>query len=110
ACEVFEFEANPNSGFSIANVLIDKPATVSENTPNLRLLRNLDEDITDMVINYPTAGTRKCVYTIHQQTFTNGAHSCGFSSPAQGQDFTKNSTSTITFKFQALQSGNDCQH
>jgi len=110
ACEVFEFEANPNSGFSITNVLIDKPASVIENTPNLRLLRNLDEDITDLVIDYPSGGTRKCVFTVHQQKFTSGAHSCGFSSPAQNQSFTKNSTSTITFKFQALQSGTDCQH
>jgi len=103
-------EANPNSGFSITNVLIDKPASVIENTPNLRLLRNLDEDITDLVIDYPSGGTRKCVFTVHQQKFTSGAHSCGFSSPAQNQSFTKNSTSTITFKFQALQSGTDCQH
>lgn len=108
-CEVFEFEANPNAGFSTTNVIIDKNPTIFESQPNLRLLRNLDEDITDMVIDYPAGGTRKCVFTINQQTFTNGARSCGFSSPAQNQNFVKNSTSSIAFKFQAVQPGGDCK-
>jgi hypothetical protein len=110
-CEVFAFEAEPNAGFTTTNLAIDKPANLVESTPNLRLLRNLDEDITTGVVDYPTSGTRtKCVFTVNQQTFTNGAQSCGFSSPANGQNLNKNQTASIPFKFRAVAPGGDCQH
>src|SRR5262249_39595326 len=65
-CEVFEFEANPNLGFTSTNLQI--VPNVGESTPNLRLLRNLDEDVTNGVVNYPLSGTRsKCVFTVNSQ-------------------------------------------
>lgn len=105
-CEVFEFEANPNSGFSVTNTQITPPATVTETAlDNLRLLRNLDEDITNDV---DISGTKtKCVYTVNVQTTDPAFEICGntFSSPANGQTFTKNQTSTITFKFKVSPTG-----
>ena len=108
-CEVFTLEAEPNSGFSITNLLIDKPAFLDEHTPNLRLIRNLDEDITTGVIDYPTSGTatKKCVYTVNQQTSNPAFEICGggFSSPAKGTNFDKNKTASIAFKFKVAQAG-----
>ena len=114
-CESFEVEANPNSGFDRTNYqIVPSSADIDRlpDTPNLRFLRNLDEDITNFVIDYPLGGTRtKCVITVNTQTpSAAGAHSCGFSSPSSGQNFTKSSTSSIPFKFQAVAAGGDCQH
>jgi hypothetical protein len=103
-CEVFEFEANPNAGFTSMNIQMDPDPNIIEHTPNLRFIRNLDEDITAGVVNYPLKSSGKCVFTVNSQTF-NFPESvlCGnpFQSPIKGQTFTKNSTSSITFKFQA---------
>src|SRR5438876_2423876 len=74
ACEVFEFDANPNSGFSTPNVIIDTAA--NESAPNLRVLRNLDEDTTSGVINYPTIG-KQCVVTVNRQTSSDAFEICG---------------------------------
>jgi hypothetical protein len=118
-CEVFELELNqdPNSGFATTNVLIETPANFPESTPNLRVLRNLDADGTDVVVNYPAGtclpGQRNCnsVYTVNQQSSVANALSCGFQSPAQGQTFTKTAGSSIPFKFTATSgSPQDCQH
>jgi hypothetical protein len=99
-CEIFELEANPNSGYSVTNTQITPPSGITETAlDNLRLLRNHGEDITtdpDLV------GTRtNCVYTSNVQTSNPAFEICGnsFSSPANGQSFTKNQTSTISFKF-----------
>src|SRR6185503_5158825 len=108
-CEVFTVEAEPNSGFTVTNLLIDKPLGFVEQTPNLRLLRNLDEDITTGVIDYPTSGTatKKCVYTVNQQTSNPAFEICGggFSSPAKGTHFDKNKTASISFKFKVAPAG-----
>jgi hypothetical protein len=105
SCEVFQIDANPNPGFT-TNVKIDRPANVSENTPNLRLLRNLDEDITTSVVNYPTSGTRtKCVFTVNQQTSNKAFQICGDGFSSLATSFSKNKTSTITFKFKVSQTG-----
>lgn len=105
-CEVFEFEANPNSGFTVANTQITPPSSVTVTADdNLRLLRNLDEDITNDV---DISGTKtKCVYTINKQTTNPAFQICNdsFSSPANGQAFVKNQTSTITFKFKVSPTG-----
>jgi len=103
-CEVFEFEANPNLGFSTPNVIIDTAHT--EFTSNLRVLRNLDEDTTSGVINYPTIG-KQCVVTVNQQTSDDAFEICGggFSSPANGQTFMKKQTSSIAFKFKVSPTG-----
>jgi hypothetical protein len=50
------------------------------------------------------------VFTVNTQVFSAGAHSCGFQSPVQGQNFTKTGGSSIPFKFTAISSGTDCQH
>jgi hypothetical protein len=108
ACEVFEFETNPPLDPSIVsnvNVQICSSADCAKDDssslyPNPRLLRNLDEDITDGINTYPLSGTRSnCVYTVNKQTFTPKAQSCGFQSPVQGQTFTKTQGSSIPFKF-----------
>ena len=108
-CEIFTFEAEPNTGFTVTNLLIDKPADLVEHTPNLRLLRNLDEDITTGVIDYPTSGTatKKCVYTVNQQRSNPAFEICGggFSSPAKGTHFDKNKTASISFKFKVAPAG-----
>ena len=103
-CEVFEFEANPNFVFSTPNVIIDTAA--NESTPNLRVLRNLDEDTTSGVINYPTIG-KQCVVTVNRQTSSDAFEICGgtFSSPAGGQTFTKKQTASIAFKFKVSPTG-----
>ena len=103
-CEVFEFEANPNFVFSTPNVIIDTAA--NESTPNLRVLRNLDEDTTSGVINYPTIG-KQCVVTVNKQTSNSNFEICGggFSSPAGGQTFTKKQTASIAFKFKVSPTG-----
>jgi hypothetical protein len=104
-CEIFEFEANPGTGFTIENLQLDKPTALVETTPNLRMLRDFDEDITDGVINYPlrstSCSTCKSVFSVNQQTSDAGFFICGggFSQPSQGQDFVKNQTSAIVFKF-----------
>src|SRR5207249_324189 len=113
-CEVFEFEASPDSGFSDQNFEIDKSATVTEAIPNLRFLRNLDEDITDGVVKTPLIGTKRpglCVFTANQQASNSGFDvlPCGpvdsFSSPASGATFVKNQTSSIAFKFKVAPTG-----
>ena len=106
-CEVFEFEASPDSGFTDENVEIDKPG---DTVPNLRVLRNLDEDITDGVVKTPLIGTKKlnlCVFTPNQQTSNSALEVCGggFSSPASGTSFVKNQTSSIAFKFKVSPAG-----
>jgi hypothetical protein len=116
-CEVFEFEANPPLDPSvISNVEVCPPSGCSaimnipnsSPTANPRLLRNLDEDITDGVNTYPLSGTKSnCVYTVNDQKFTQNAQSCGFQSPAKGQTFTKKQGSSIPFKFVAV-SGGSC--
>jgi hypothetical protein len=99
-CEVFEVEANPNSGYTVANTQIQSPITVSGSffmdALNLRLLRNLDEDITDDV---DMSGSKsKCVYTTNSQINDNNDNICSFT-PAYGTIFSKSGgTSTITFK------------
>lgn len=112
-CEVFEFEANPSLSTSItSNVEICPPSGCSPldvTNINPRLLRNLDEDITDGVNTYPLSGTKSnCVYTVNDQNFTNGAHSCGFESPAKGPTFSKKLGSSIPFKFVAVGPGGTC--
>jgi hypothetical protein len=113
-CEVFEFEANPSLDTTVtANVELSPrvcpncPAIVDVPNSNPRLLRNLDEDITDGINTYPLSGTRSnCVYTVNNQTFTPAAKSCGFESPIhQGQTFTTTQGSAIPFKFVAVSSG-----
>jgi hypothetical protein len=113
-CEIFEFEANPSLDPSvISNVEVCPPsgcgAILDVANSNPRLLRNLDEDITDGVNTYPLSGTKSnCVYTVNDQPFTPGAHSCGFQSPAQGQTFTKSQGSSIPFKFVAVGRNGTC--
>ena len=109
-CEVFEFEATPDSGFSDQNFEIDKSATVTEAIPNLRFIRNLDEDITDGVVKTPLIGTKRpglCVFTVNQQTSNPAFEVCGdaFSSPAAGTAFSKNKTASIAFKFKVSPTG-----
>jgi hypothetical protein len=99
-CELFELEANPNSGYSVANTQIQSPITVNGSffmdNLNLRLLRNLDEDITDDVDISGTKST-KCVFTTNTQT-SSSDQICGFT-PAYGTVFSKSGgTSTITFR------------
>jgi hypothetical protein len=115
-CEIFEFETNPPLDPSVvSNVQICSSsgcAAPDDNplaNPNPRLLRNLDEDITDGVNIYPLSGTKtNCVYTVNDQTFTPGAHSCGFQSPSQGQTFSKTLGSSIPFKFVAVGANGSC--
>jgi hypothetical protein len=114
-CEVFEFETNPALDPSvISNIEVCSPlgCTPDENPlayPNPRLLRNLDEDITDGINLYPLTGTKSnCVYTVNDQNFIKGAHSCGFQSPSQGQTFTKTLGSSIPFKFVAVGTNGSC--
>ena len=109
-CEVFEFEASPNSGFSDQNFEIDKSTAVTEAIPNLRFIRNLDEDITDGVVKTPLIGTKRpglCVFTVNQQTSNSAFEVCGdaFSSPAAGTAFSKNKTASIAFKFKVSPTG-----
>lgn len=100
-CELFEVEANPNSGFTTTNVQIEPPANVTD-LPNLRFLRNLDEDITD---DLDIGGTRttKCVYTVNQQVIAGGFGTptfqiCSFT-PADGTVLSKSAGSAnIDFK------------
>src|SRR6266550_1780959 len=102
---VFSFNfGNPNAGFSVPNVIIN--TNIPEDTPNLRLLRNLDEDTTSGVINYPTIG-KQCVVTVNKQTSNSNFEICGggFSSPAGGQTFTKKQTASIAFKFKVSPTG-----
>jgi hypothetical protein len=114
-CEIFQFEANPPLDTSVTSNVQICPPSGCDGDPldilnsNPRLLRNLDEDITDGINTFPLSGTRSnCVYTVNQQKFTNGAHSCGFISPAQGQTFTKSVGSSIPFKFVAVGNGGTC--
>ncbi|MCU1296134.1 MAG: Bacterial Ig-like domain {group 1 [Acidobacteriaceae bacterium] len=107
ACEVFELEANPNSGFLGTSVAINGPGNLPGTLPNPRLLRNLDEDITDDIDYSGTKSPGKCVYTINQQTSNPGFEICGggFSSPAAGTTFSKNQASSIPFKFNVAPTG-----
>jgi hypothetical protein len=101
SCEVFELEANPNSGFSGTSVVINGPGNVPDSLANPRLVRNLDEDITDDIDLSGTKSPGKCVYTVHSQTSSLLYEICdgGFSSPAHGASFNKNQTASIPFKF-----------
>src|SRR5262249_57939765 len=66
-CEIFEFEANPNFGYTMADVKLDI-ASVSQDVPNVRFLRNFDEDITTGIVDYPLSGTSsKCVFSVNKQ-------------------------------------------
>lgn len=106
-CEVFELEANPNVGLNGGTTVeVNGPANAPV-TPNARLLRNLDEDITDDVDATGTRTTGKCVYTVNQQATNQALEICGggFSSPASGATFNKNQTSTISFKFKVSPTG-----
>jgi hypothetical protein len=115
-CEVFEFETNPALDPSvISNIEVCSSSgctTPDDNplaNPNPRLLRNLDEDITDGINLYPLTGTKSnCVYTVNDQSFTAGAHSCGFQSPSEGQTFSKSLGSSIPFKFIAVGANGSC--
>jgi hypothetical protein len=105
-CEVFELEANPNSGYSIANTQIQPPTSIGPTNGffmdalNFRLLRNLDEDITDDV-DISGSRTTKCVFTTNRQTFVDDTV-CSFT-PTFGTAFSKSGgTSTITFKLNAV--------
>jgi hypothetical protein len=105
-CEVLAFEANPNSGFSSPDMIIS--TNLSEDTPNLRLLSNLDEDGTDGVVNYPLSA-KNCVLTVNQQSVLGGFAAptyqiCSFS-PADGTFFTKGPNATITFKLNVAPTG-----
>jgi hypothetical protein len=118
SCEVFEFEANPPLDASVtANVQICSDlgcGAPDDNNPlnpyvNPRLLRDLDEDITDGINVYPLSGTRNnCVYTVNDQKFDNDKKSCGFQSPSQDQNFTKTQGSSIPFKFVAVKNNGTC--
>ncbi len=101
SCEVFELEANPNSGFSGTSVVINGPGNVTDSLANPRLIRNLGEDITDDIDLSGTKSPGKCVYTVNQQTSNPGFQICdgGFASPANGSSFSKNQASSIPFKF-----------
>ena len=101
SCEVFELEANPNSGFSGTSVVINGAGNVPDSLPNPRLIRNLGEDITDDIDLSGTKSPGKCVYTVNQQVSDPGFEICdgGFSSPAAGASFNKNQASSIPFKF-----------
>jgi hypothetical protein len=107
SCEVFELEANPNSGFSGTSVVINGPGNVPDSLTNPRLIRNLGEDITDDIDLSGTKSPGKCVYTVNQQTSNSGFEICdgGFSSPAGGTSFNKNQTSSIPFKFNVAPTG-----
>jgi hypothetical protein len=115
-CEVFEFETNPALDPSvISNVEIcsSTGCTTPDENPlayaNPRLLRNLDDDITDGINLYPLTGTKSnCVYTVNDQKFIKGAHSCGFQSPSQGRTFSKTLGSSIPFKFVAVGDTGSC--
>jgi hypothetical protein len=105
ACEIFEFEASSDASFTTMNLQIDKPNGLVENTPNLRMLRNFDEDVTDGVVNFPLRSTTctKCasVFSVNQQASNSAFEICGggFTSVA------KNQNSTITFKFKVSPTG-----
>jgi hypothetical protein len=107
-CELFEVEASPNSSYSSASTQIE-PAT-SSNLANTRLLRNLDEDITDNVDCCSGTRTTKCVYTVNEQVISGGFGDptfqiCSFT-PTDGTTFSKSAgTSTITFKLGVAPTG-----
>ena len=106
-CEIFEFEANPNFGYTMADVKLDI-ASVSQDVPNVRFLRNFDEDITTGIVDYPLSGTRsKCVFSVNKQLSDGTIEVCGggFSSPVNGQNFSKKQTSSIAFKFKVAPAG-----
>jgi hypothetical protein len=114
-CEVFQFESKPGLDTSVtANVQICPPsgcdgAPFDVANSNPRLIRNLDEDITDGINTFPLSGTKSnCVYTVNQQNKVAGAHSCGFQSPTQDQTFSKVQGSSIPFKFVAVGAGGTC--
>jgi len=118
-CEVFEFEANPNSGYSDGNLQICPPnsptctfpSSATSNLPNLRLLKNLDEDTTTGLDGL--GGRTKCVTTVNMQTdspsICNPATDTavvGFESPVGSTIFSKKLNSSISFKFQIGQFSN----
>jgi hypothetical protein len=112
-CEVFEFEANPNSGYSDGNIQIcppnsptcSFPSSATSNLPNLRLLKNEHADTTTGLDGL--GGRTKCVTTVNTQTASpsicNPATDTavvGFESPVGSTIFSKKLNSTIAFKFQ----------
>jgi hypothetical protein len=109
-CELFEVEASPNSSYSSANTQIEPANGFPANLANTRLLRNLDEDITDNVDCCSGTRTTKCVYTVNEQVITGGFGDptfqiCSFT-PTDGTIFSKSAgTSTITFKLNVEPTG-----
>jgi len=100
-CEILEFEANPNTGYSLTNLQLTPPPNVTETAlDNFRLLQSFDQDSTTDTDIGATTRT-KCVISKNVQTTNPAFEICGntFSSPANGQTFSKNQISTIAFKF-----------
>ena len=99
-CEIFQVDANPNSGYTTTDIQISGPGNAQGLLGmNPRFLRNQDEDITT---DSDITGTKtKCVFTVNQQTFNSGFDICGtgFSAPTSGTVFSKKSTATVTFSF-----------
>ncbi len=109
-CELFEVEASPNSSYSGANTQIEPANSSPANLANTRLLRNLDEDITDNVDCCSGTRTTKCVYTVNEQVIAGGFVDPTFQicslTPTDGTTFSKAAgTSTITFKLQVEPTG-----
>lgn len=98
-CEVLSFEANPNSGFSSPDMIIN--TSQSEDTPNLMVLSNEADNVTTGTVKYPTT-SKNCVLTINQQPIAGGFLTptyqiCSFL-PADGSVLSKSAgSSTITF-------------
>ena len=109
-CELFEVEASPNSGYTFANTQIEPAVGLPGNLANTRLLRNLDEDITDNVDCCSGTRTTKCVYTVNEQVIAGGFDTptfqiCSFT-PTDNTTFSKSAgTSSITFKLQVAPTG-----
>lgn len=105
-CEIFQVDANPNSGYTTTDIQISGPGNAQGLLGmNPRFLRNQDEDITT---DSDISGTKtKCVFTVNQQTFNSGFDICGggFSSPTTGTVFSKKSTATVTFSFKVAPAG-----
>jgi hypothetical protein len=106
-CEVLSFEANPNSGFSSPDMIID--TTQLEDTPNLMVLSNAADNVTTGVVKYPTT-SKNCVLTVNQQPIAGGFNNptyqiCSFS-PTDGSTLSKSAgNSTITFTLNVTLSG-----
>jgi hypothetical protein len=106
-CEVFELEANENSGFLPSNyyLTLGSDFPCSSSAPgstfpcsNPRIVRNLNEDVTSS-IDCCSTKTIKCIFTINQQTTPKASVCPGFS-PATGSIFSRGQSAV--FKFQAV--------